>query len=263
VSGQSRLDVRLYAFHGGTAVCDKSFLTAGRGIGTDITIPFQYFLIEHPQGRMMFDTGANPMLVEDPASYPSIQAGGRYTVREEDLAPGRLAQIGLKPEQIDLVANSHLHDDHAGGNTFFRHATFLVQFAELQSAWWPEEYNRDNYVRQDFDLPGVHYEELEDDYDVFGDGSVVLIQTPGHSAGTQSAVVRLKETGTVVLASDAAYLTESLDHLLVSTWVWDLRQQVRSLKRLRELRRCEGAWIIPGHELAVWNELRHAPDFYA
>src|SRR5215510_5447460 len=248
MAATARPAIRLYPLHGGHAICDKSFLTAGRDIGTEIEIPFQYFLIEHPQGRLLFDTGANPVLVTDPESYPSIQAGGRYTVREEDLAPSRLAQLGLRPEQIDLVANSHLHDDHAGGNTFFQHATFLVQTAELQSAWWPEEWNRDNYVRQDFDL-AVRYEELDGDHDVFGDGSVVLLSVPGHSAGTQAAMIELQETGTVVLASDAAYLTESLDHLRVSTWVWDLREQVRSLKRLREIRRCRQATIIPGHEL--------------
>ena len=249
--------------YGGKAVCDKSYLTAGRDIGLDIEIPFQYFLIEHPQGRLMFDTGANPVLADDPESYPSIQAGGRYSVREEDLAPNRLAQLNVKPEQIDLVANSHLHDDHAGGNTFFRHATFLVQFAELQGAWWPESHNRENYVRQDFDLPGIRYEELEGDYDVFGDGSVVLIQTPGHSAGHQCAVVRLKETGTVVLAADAAYLRESLDELLVSGWVWDLRKQVQSFKRLRDLQRTEKAMVVFGHDLDFWRGLRHAPEYYA
>jgi glyoxylase-like metal-dependent hydrolase (beta-lactamase superfamily II) len=125
--------------------------------------------------------------------FLTARPGYRHTVREEDLAPSRLARIGLKPEEVDLVANC------------------------------------------------VRYEELDGDYDVSGDGSVVLIAVPGHSADTQAAILRLEETGTVVLASDAAYLTESIDHLLVSTWVFNLRQQVRSLKRLRDLRRCEGA----------------------
>ncbi|WP_281362940.1 N-acyl homoserine lactonase family protein [Gordonia asplenii] len=239
-----------------------SFLTAGRNIGTEVEIPLGYFLIEHPQGRLMFDTGANPKVVRDPENYPSTAAGATYRVREEDLAPNRLAEIGLRPEDVDLVANSHLHDDHAGGNICFSHATFLVQFAELQAAYWPQVYERENYVREAFDLP-VHFEELDGDYDVFGDGTVTLIQTPGHSAGSQSLVVKLPETGTVVLAADSAYLTASLDELLVSTWVWDPRLQVRSFKVLRDYRRRENALVIPGHDREFWKTVRKAPDYYA
>lgn len=256
-------DIRMYAMYGGNAICDKSFLTAGRGMGQDVEIPFIYYLIEHPKGRLLFDTGANPMLVTDYENYPNIVAGGNYNIREEDLAPNRLAELGLKPEQIDFVANSHLHDDHAGGNTFFQHATYLVQFAELQAAWWPEPHDRANYVRMDFDLPGIRYEELEGDYDVFGDGSVVLLSTPGHSAGSQCLVVRLKETGTVVLAADSAYLRESLDDLAVASWVWDLRKQVHTFKRLNDLRRTENATIFYGHDQEFWEGMRHSPEFYA
>jgi N-acyl homoserine lactone hydrolase len=170
---------------------------------------------------------------------------------------------GLAPEDVDLVANSHLHDDHSGGNSYFTHATFLVQHAELCGAFWPEVYNRELYVRETFDLPALRWEELEADYDVFGDGSVELIQTPGHSAGHQSAVIRLRDTGTVVLAADAAYLRASLDELLVSVWVWDLREQVRSFKRLKDLERRTDAWIIPGHDPEFWDGLRKSPEFYA
>ncbi len=255
-------EIKLYAMHGGLYPCDMSFLTAGQNIGREIDIPLQYFLIEHPNGRAMFDTGCHPKIARDPANYPSTAAGAPYRVAEEDLAENRLAEIGLKPEDVDIVINSHLHDDHAGGNIAFPHATFLVQFDELQGAWWPESYERENYVREAYDLD-VRYQELDGDHDVFGDGSVMLIKTPGHSAGSQVAVVRLQETGTVILAADAAYLAQSVDELIVSTWVWDPRQQVRSFKRLRELRRTLDARIIPGHDLEFWNGLKKSPEFYA
>lgn len=254
-------EIRLYAFFGGFEVADKSMLTLFRGLGVQRKIPFQYFLVEHPAGRLMFDTGSNPAAIAEPKRYPPMRDFGS-TVLEEDLAPSRLAQVGLRPEQVDLVANSHLHYDHAGGNRFFDHATFLVQFDELQGAMWPEVYARDNYCREDFDLQ-VRYAELDGDYDVFGDGSVVLIQTPGHTRGSQSLVLRLRETGTVVLAQDAVYLRENLDDLVLAPTCWDQRAMLRSFRRLRDIRRIEGATVVPGHDIEVWDALRHAPEHYA
>ncbi len=258
----SSAGVKLYAMHGGGFLADKSLLTSGRDIGTEIVIPFQFFLVEHPDGRLLFDTGCNPLIARDPANYPATAAGAPYRVSEEDLVENRLAEIGLTPADIHLVANSHLHDDHAGGNVCFPHATFLVQFDELRSAWWGGSHERGNYIRAAYDLP-TSYEELDGDHDVFADGSVVLIKTPGHTAGHQSLVVRLEESGTIVLAADAAYFAESHEEGLVPRWVWSPRELIRSYKRLHELRHAEGATIVPSHDLALWETMRKAPDFYA
>jgi glyoxylase-like metal-dependent hydrolase (beta-lactamase superfamily II) len=254
-------EIKLFAFFGGYETCDKSMLTLFRGLGEQRRIPFQYFLVEHPNGRLMFDTGPSPAYLQRPAGYPPARDFGSI-VTEADLAPNRLAQVGLRPEQIDLVANSHLHYDHAGGNCFFDHAPYLVQFDELQGAMWPEVYARDNYCREDFDRP-VHYEELDGDHDVFGDGSCVLIQTPGHTRGSQSLVLRLRETGTLVLAQDAVYLRENLDELVLAPTCWDQRAMLRSFRRLRDIRRIQGAVIVPGHDWEAWSEMRHAPDAYS
>jgi len=253
--------IRLFAFFGGYETCDKSMLTLFRGLGELRRIPFQYFLIEHPGGRMMFDTGPNPAHLERKAEYPPAHQFGSI-VTPSDLAPSRLAEVSLRPEQIDLVANSHLHYDHAGGNCYFPNASFLVQFDELQGAWWPEVYARDNYCREDFDLP-VTYDELDGDRDVFGDGSVFLIQTPGHTRGSQSLVIRLRETGTLILAQDAVYLRENLDDLVLAPTCWDQRSMLRSFHRLRDLRRIEHATVVPGHDWDAWSELHHAPEPYA
>ena len=180
------MTLRLYVFSGGYEIADKSMLTLGRGLGTPCKIPFQYFLIEHPQGRLMFDTGFNPAFFNHPASYkPAVLFSSN--VQKADLATAQLALLGLKPEDIDLVANSHLHYDHAGGNCAFKHAPFLIQWDELQSAKCPEPYSglvAENYEPDDFNLD-VHYELLDGDYDVFGDGLVRLVRTPGHTRGHQ------------------------------------------------------------------------------
>jgi glyoxylase-like metal-dependent hydrolase (beta-lactamase superfamily II) len=252
--------LRVYMFHGGHETWDKSFLTLHRGLGSEVTIPYQYFLVVHPKGRLMFDTGPHPDCVASPDTYPPVRLGNAK-VTEADLAPSRLSAIGLGPKDIDLVANSHLHYDHTGGNVFFKGATFLEQFDELQGAMWPEPWERRNYYRPNFDLP-VRFEELDDDHDVFGDGLVMLVRTPGHTRGSQSLVVKLEDSGTFILAQDAVYLAENLNELVLSASFWDPRMMVASFRRLRNLRRRESATLVPGHDMEVWRALRHSPEWY-
>lgn len=257
------MQMRLFIFYGGSEQADKSMLTVGRDIGVPYQVPFLYYLIEHPRGRLMFDTGYNPALFTHPGEYGPAKLFPPG-VKQEDLAINRLAEIGLKPEQIDLVANSHLHYDHCGGNLYFPSATFLVQFDELQSAMWPEPFASlvaESYNRPDFDLK-VRFEQLDGDYDVFGDNSVVLIRTPGHTRGHQSLVLRLPESGVVILAQDAAYLRQSLEQRILPAICWDQRLMYNSFRRLSDLRRRENALVIPGHDRDALESLRFSPQFY-
>ena len=252
--------IRLYGFAGGAEDVDKSVLTLLEGIGTTVTIPIQFFMIEHPRGRLLFDTGMSPAAVAKPDEYPpTAKWGSRVTL--EDLATSRLAEIGVRPSQIDLVANSHLHYDHCGGNASFPDASFLIQAEELRGAMWPEPWERGSYLRADFDLP-VRWEELDGDRDVFGDGSVVLVSTPGHTRGSQSLLVRLEHSGPVILAQDAVFLNENIDAILVPAVAWDLRACLRSFRKLGELRRATGARLVPGHDMKAWDAFARAPGFY-
>lgn len=256
--------IKLYCFHGGHEMTDKSIFTLGVDLGVEVKLPFQYFLIEHPKGRLMFDTGANPATIHDPQNYGPSKVFSP-TVNEEDLAVNRLAEIGLKPEQIDLVANSHLHYDHAGGNCFFPQATFLEQFDEYQSGMAPEPWSGlvpVNYAREDFDIP-VNYEFLDGDYDIFGDGAVELIRTPGHTRGHQSLIVRFSDDKVFVLTSDSCYLRQNLEEMILSAVCYDPRQMYNSYRRLRDLQRWEDAFVIPGHDVEVWDSLKKAPEYYS
>jgi N-acyl homoserine lactone hydrolase len=249
--------VHVYAFHGGHEEADTSMFLLGTDIGVPRRIPFQFFLVEHERGRLLFDTGANPRAVEDPAGYPpSVRFGSVVTAA--DLAPARLAELGLSPSDVELVANSHLHYDHCGGNRLFAHATFLAQTAELRGAHWPEPFARENYERSDFDLP-VAWRELDGAYDVFGDGMVTLLPTPGHTAGHQSLVLRWPQR-TVVLAQDAVYLERNLRERIIPATLWDPHAIMRSYDALLELERLEDATILPGHDLDAWTAIPKAPE---
>ncbi|NWG15867.1 MAG: N-acyl homoserine lactonase family protein [Chloroflexi bacterium] len=255
--------MRLYAFFAGYEIADKSMLTLGRGLGVQVKIPFQFFLVEHPKARFLFDTGMNPAALSDPAHYPPTAQFGSY-VTEADLAVNRLAEVALKPDDIELVINSHLHYDHAGGNCQFPQATFMVQYDEMQSAMCPEPWSglvAENYARVDFDLP-VRYDLLDGDYDVFGDGSARLIRTPGHTRGHQSLVLRLPNTGTMILAQDAVYLLENFERHILATTCFDQKAMYFSYRRLQDIQRLENALILPGHDIQAWEKLRHAPAYY-
>lgn len=252
--------IRLYALHGGEQEDDKSTLTLHADLGKKILLPIQYFLVEHDRGRLLFDTGMNPAAVSFPEEYEPARLWGPR-IREEDLAASRLESIGLKPEQIDIVANSHLHYDHAGGNLFFPSADFLIQFDELRGAMWPEPWERSNFYRPDFDLP-VRWVELDSNYDIFGDGLVVLVQTPGHTMGSQSLIVKLPNTGSIILAQDAVYLNENIDDFKMPSMFWDMKAVSKSMRLLRELRRASNALLVPGHDWVFWQDVRKAPKFY-
>jgi N-acyl homoserine lactone hydrolase len=254
----------MYCFLGGYEIADKSMLTLGRGLGVNCKIPFQYFLIEHPKGRLLFDTGFNPAFFLKTESYPPGEKFSSQVV-EEDLAINRLSKLGIKPEQIDLVANSHLHYDHAGGNSCFSSSTFLVQFNEIQSAMWPEPYSglvADNYFRKDFDL-NVKFEQLDGDYDVFNDGSVQLISTPGHTRGHQSLFIRLPEFGPIVLTQDAVYLMENLEDLVLAPTCWNQKMMYESFQKIKKIQSKEGAFVVPGHDFEVIQKMKLSPEYYS
>ena len=150
--------------------------------------PYFFFLVEHPDGRVLFDTGAHPKWKGSDAEGGGIAV----VVGEDDDVVSRLSTLEVRPEEIEHVVVSHLHFDHAGGLQFFPHATVYVQETELRFAYWPAVYQRGLYDRDDFDHE-LKWCELHRDYDVFGDGSVRIIATPGHTPGHQSLCVDAPE----------------------------------------------------------------------
>ena len=176
--------MKLHAFHVGGEIAPWSLIDPFHPkVGETFTVPFHVFLVEHDQGLVLFDLGAHPDLAHDPRSRLGAAADD-FDVRitpEDDIIP-QLAKIGVQPDDIAIVALSHLHYDHCGGIEFFPKAKFLVQEIELRFAHWPGVYQRSIYVPADFDHP-VAWRELRGTHDVFGDGRVVLHPTPGHTPG--------------------------------------------------------------------------------
>src|SRR5689334_19420534 len=145
--------MRLYALHCGGDLMDwAAFDPFDERAGTKVYNPYFMYVITHPQGNVLFDSGAHPQMGTDPAARlgPAAAAFDARITPEDHIEP-RLATLGFKTGDIDLVIQSHLHFDHAGGLEWLTHAPVLVQREELSFAFYPPVYQRDIYVRGDFD----------------------------------------------------------------------------------------------------------------
>lgn len=252
--------MRLYCFSNGRVTFDKGIVTPGRDAGRKIAAPIPFFLLRHPGGNVLIDTGAHPDAIENPDErWGGLAKVFRPEARSGEGVVEQLGGLGLQPDDIHLVINTHLHMDHAGGNQFFPNAAFLVQKREWETAQDPWNEGK-GYFTSDWDHP-LKYEMLEGSRDVFGDGRLVVLPSPGHTPGLMICVVRLARTGLVVLAGDTVYMRENLDHNLVPKTTWNPEALTKSMETIRRFIR-DGALVIFGHDPEQWASLQTAPAFY-
>jgi glyoxylase-like metal-dependent hydrolase (beta-lactamase superfamily II) len=232
--------------------------------GTDRTelfdLPVSCGLIRHKQGNVLFDTGCHPSVVDHAEERwgPLAKVMKPVMSAEETLLPS-LACVGLEPDDIDVVINSHLHSDHCGCNLFFNKATILVHARELEAASSPEA-EAAGYLRKDWDV-GRPIESVTGERDLFGDGSVVLVPLPGHTPGTMGALVSLDRDGQFLLASDTVSLRQSLDTDTAPRNTWNAEALLGSYEEVRRIER-SGATVICGHDDQQWKSLRKGNASY-
>jgi N-acyl homoserine lactone hydrolase len=227
--------VLLYAFTCGHITLPTGYFIDGEQGRT--SVPACVFLIDHPSGLALFDTGFSDRFVGlEKGLGKIVEMPGEHPVAE------RLRAVDVDPARIDWIINSHLHLDHAGGNHMLPNATVIVQDSEWE---FGISGNDGAYVREDFDT-GQTIKRINGEHDLFGDGSVILFPTPGH----QSARVRTV-TGEAVLAGDCCNFRRSLDEMRMPDQVHNADYYRGSLAKLSALRRA-GAQIFYGHDPDFW-----------
>jgi N-acyl homoserine lactone hydrolase len=226
-----------------------------------IELPVSAFLIRHPQGNLLFDTGCHPAVATDAAGRWGGLAKFMTPISPpDDNLVENLRCIGIEPDDIDVVVCSHLHPDHCGCNGFFRRATFIAQRAEVEAANAPGAEGQ-GYIASEWTPPSP-FRTFDGEHDVFGDGRVVLVHVPGHTPGMSAARVELERDGTFLLASDAVALKAHLDRDFAPKNTWSVEAALRSFETIRAMKRA-GATVICGHDDAQWQRLRKGAEFYA
>lgn len=247
--------VKIYPMTCGWMTSDFTMMLAGRE--GKIRFPVPAYLIDHPRGQVLFDTGLHPHCEHDAASQIGAMAD-LFTVHfnAEDAISARLAQLDVDANSIEFLINSHLHFDHTGGNELVPNAKVIIQQKEWEAGHTPEFIKANGYAPSDYDH-GHLIKTVNGEHDLFGDGRIVTLPTPGHTPGHQSLKVRL-DSGDVILTADACYLKETLTNLHLPHLFYNRSQMLESLMLLRRLQRA-GARLVYGHDPDFWATVPQAP----
>ena len=252
--------MQLYVFTNGYLELDMSVFVPSQPKGTRVAVPVPCYLIKHLDGNVIFDTGCHPNSITDAIGrWGGLAKAFRVKANPGDGLPDQLDRFGLTPDDVHIIVNSHLHMDHCGSNGFFPKATVYLQRAELDCARDPAN-EGNGYFQADWNH-GQRTVELTGDHDLFGDGKVKILSTPGHTPGHQSLAIELPKSGTFVLTGDACYTCQNLDQDLLPKVTWQPEIHKQAYARLRELRDQAGAFVIMGHDPWRWPEIRPAPDY--
>lgn len=239
--------MRIRGFCCGWLEMDRAGLISGDE-GT-MRIPIPAYLIEHAGLTILFDAGLPPEL-RDSDSERAREIAPFFGC---DLPPGtnlveRLRSCGIEPGDVDMVVLSHMHFDHVGGSSLVLDAELVVQRAEWEAA--VADVAGDQYMRADVDVERPR-RLLDGEWDIFGDGRVVVTVTVGHTAGHQSLRIITDDPRELILCGDACYLRRSLDTRSLPTSSFDASAQLAGLEWLDERER-SGARLVFGHDPSQW-----------
>ena len=224
-----------------------AFSSAGDWAGQTDTLTDTCFLINHPKGRMLWDLGLPGMLVG--AGKQTI--GGIFIVSMETSITQQLAELGLTPADIDYVALSHDHFDHIGQVDQVQDATWIVQEDEYNDMFPPEGAEREvdpQLAAMWAAFRPLNVQKIKGDYDVFGDGSVKILEMPGHTPGHSVLLLDMPESGPVLLAGDLYHRTESRQLRRVPRFNWSEPATLASMDKFEALAQEIGAKVIIQHE---------------
>ena len=216
-----------------------------------LRLPIPSYLIVHPKGTAVFDTGLHRELQKNSDRLGALSKMFDVFFRPGEELAARVRAHDVDPARVDFMINSHLHFDHVGGNADLPNAKLVVQRLEWEAAANPELIRKNGYNRADFDL-GHQLQLVDGEHDLFGDGSVTLIPTYGHTAGHQSLRVRL-DSGEVVMTADSCYMRKALEEMILPPFAHSYDAMREVINRCRAMERA-GTRLIFGHDAAQWNE---------
>jgi N-acyl homoserine lactone hydrolase len=212
--------------------CDKGFVTFGKDMGKSVEIPVYCYLIKHPKGNVLIDSGFS--------SDFNNTWGKRLSFFRPILEKGIVDE--LKGIKIDFIINTHLHIDHCENNSCFKDAVIIIQKKELESAKNPKPYQK--YAYCDKLDESLNYKVIDGNFDLFDDGKIKIIKTAGHTQGHQSVLLDMG-TENVFIAGDACYCAENLKYNLLPGILWNPDKVLENYEMIRNLKDTK---ILFGHD---------------
>jgi len=252
---------RLYALNAGFAIQpDRSVYTPGKWHGEPVTLSCNAYLIERAGEWILFDTG-----IEDAVANVSgglviahnIRGIVVRTIRDQ------LSDIGLVPADVGTVILSHAHFDHIGNAAMFAHATWYIQRREFDAMFGPDHLEHGYDPSKFGELRQAKVEQVDGDLDIFSDGSVQIISTPGHTPGHSSLLVRLAVAGPIILSGDIAHYRYNMENRCVPSFNFDTALSLESMERIDALAQKAGAQLWLNHDIVQTATLPHAPAFFS
>ena len=225
------------------------FSSAGDYAGQTDTLTDTCFLINHPQGRLLWDLGLPGML----AGAGVQTVGGIFNVSLDKTLTQQLADLGLTPADIDYISLSHDHFDHIGQVDQIPGAVWIVQEDEYNDMFPPEGAAappQPELVAMWAQFKPLEAKKIDGDYDVFGDGAVKILEMPGHTPGHSVLLLNMPESGPVLLAGDMYHRSESRELRRVPRFNWSEPVTLDSMDRFEALADDLGAKVIIQHEPA-------------
>lgn len=216
------------------------------------------YLIKHADRLFLWDSGMPDAIAAKPEGVSA--ASGLLTMWVRKPLASQLQALGVAPTAITDIAFSHFHGDHVGNANLFTSAKLYIQQPEYEAAFGPNaskfNFNPALYGKLK-DNPTV---QLHGDYDVFGDGSAMIVSTPGHTPGHQSLLVRLPKRGPVILSGDMVHFQDNWTHRRIPARNFDKGQTLQSMEKVAALLDSEHAELWINHDKAQSATIPKAPE---
>ena len=244
---------KLYILNCGEGTAgDISRWSPGVNVGKSMDFVDNCYLIKHSQGWFLWDTGIPDAVADMPNGLAPADPRSVTWHRPKKLA-AQLEQLGVKPSDIKAMAISHTHPDHIGNVEMFPDTMLYVQKAEYD---WPGANNAPRFK------PQHPVTKLEGDRDIFGDGSIVILATPGHTPGHQSLLVKLPKTGEVILSGDAVHFRSNWENRGVPANNFSKEETLASMQKIADRLAQDKATLWINHDKAQRDTLKMSPEFY-
>jgi N-acyl homoserine lactone hydrolase len=267
--------MKVYVLDNGWLECDANWMVEFSSLATLhnkecmhkwIKIPVYSVLIDHPEGKIIYDLGCPPNAMK--GYWPNgLTNAFPYYYKENQLLIKQLELTGTKPEDINTVILSHMHLDHAGNLNLFNHANVYVHRKDFEygqtlvhSSQNPAEHGA--YIKADLEVPVKQFHLVENDFTLVS--GVDIITLPGHTPGLLGILVHLEQDGTLIFPQDAVYTRENYGPPAKASGImYDNRAFASSVEKVRSYANKYNGQVMFSHDMDFFKGMKHAPNYYA